>query len=312
MKKQKASDTNQWTILNLLKWATGYLKKNGIEESKTTAEILLAHSLHLQRIDLYLQHDRPLEKQELSQFKTLLKRKMQREPVAYITGDREFWSLPIAVTRDVLIPRPETERLAEAALDVIKGRTTDLGLRVLELGTGSGALIIALAFEHENVEFYASDISLKALAVAKQNATGHGLKNIQFFAGNWMAPLSTAAEGFDMILSNPPYIRRNEMERLAPEIRLYEPRSALDGGEDGLRELRHIVQNARAYLKPGGHLLLEIGYDQKADVMAIVTACGQYQSVRVFKDYGGHDRVLQLQRGAAGDKTHPSAPALHR
>ena len=296
MKKQEASRARPWTILDLLKWATGYLKKKGLEEPKATAEILLAHALHLQRIDLYLQYDRPLEPQELSQFKILLKRKINREPVAYITGDREFWSLPIAVTRDVLIPRPETERLVEAALDVIESRTRGEGLRVLELGTGSGALVIALAAQLETGAFFASDISLRALAVARRNAVAHGLNNIQFFAGNWMDPLSAAGGGFDVIVSNPPYIRREEIESLAPEIRQYEPRLALDGDEDGLRWLRHIVQNGWVYLKPEGHVLVEMGYDQKADMLAIAAACNQYKSVKVFKDYGGHDRVLQLQR----------------
>jgi len=298
MKKPEAGSNNLWTILKLLNWVTDYLKTNDIESPKVTAEILLAESLHLRRIDLYLQHDRPLDKRELSSFKILLKRKLRREPVAYIVGNREFWSLPFAVTRDVLIPRPETERLVEAALDIINASGEKENMHVLELGTGSGALIIAMASQKREHVYYASDISEKAVAVAKQNAARLGMNGLRFFVGDWTAPLSMKKSAFDMIISNPPYIPRRQIDTLSPEIRDFEPRLALDGDEDGLKCLRQIVQSAWRFLRPHGWLLLEMGYDQKKEMMAIVASCGKYDEVAVLKDYSGHDRVIQLRKTA--------------
>jgi release factor glutamine methyltransferase len=298
MKKPETGDKRLWTILKLLNWATDYFNQHDIENPKATAEILLAESLHFRRIDLYLQHDRPLHRQELSNFKMLLKRKLKREPVAYIVGNREFWSLPLAVTRDVLIPRPETERLVEAALQIIDAASGEKKIRVLELGTGSGALILALASQKGDHVYYASDISEKALTVAKQNADTLGLNAIRFFAGDWMAPLSLRKSRFDMVISNPPYIPSRQLETLSPEIRHYEPRLALDGDEDGLKCLRHIVQNGWQFLKAGGWLLLEMGYDQKNEVVKIVSSCGKYDEIMVMKDYGGHDRVIKLRKTA--------------
>jgi len=295
MKNQETSMENPWTILKLLRWATDYFNDNEIEDPKAAAEILLAESLHLRRIDLYLQYDRPLEKRELSAFKILLKRKLKREPVAYIVGQKEFWSLSFIVTRDVLIPRPETECLVEATMDIINVTGGETNIRVLELGTGSGALIISLASQKQGIDYYASDISKKALAVAKQNAVRHGLNDIHFFAGDWMDPLAAEKRCFDVIVSNPPYIPSRQIETLAPEIHRYEPLMALDGDEDGLKCLKHIVQNAWIYLKPNGWLVLETGYDQKEDMMRIVASCGKYDQVMILKDYSGHDRVIRMR-----------------
>jgi release factor glutamine methyltransferase len=298
MKNRETSIENPWTILKLLKWAADYFNDNEIDDPKAAAEILLAQSLHLRRIDLYLQYDRPLDKRELSAFKVLLKRKLKREPVAYIVGQKEFWSMPFIVTRDVLIPRPETERLVEATMDIINVTGGEINTRVLELGTGSGALIISLASQKQGIDYYASDISKKALAVARQNAAMHGVNGIHFFAGNWMDPLPAEKRCFDVIVSNPPYIPSRQIETLAPEIHRYEPLMALDGDGDGLKCLRHIVQNAWMYLKPTGWLLLEIGYDQKQDMMHIVESCGKYDQVMILKDYSGHDRVVRMRNRA--------------
>jgi release factor glutamine methyltransferase len=298
MKNRETSSEDPWTILKLLKWATDYFRDNEIDDPKPSAEILLAQSLHLRRIDLYLQHDRPLEKRELAAFKILLKRKQKREPVAYIVGHKEFWSMPFTVTHDVLIPRPETECLLEVTLDIVNATGGGENIRVLELGTGSGALIISLASQKKENDYYASDISEKALAVAKQNAVTHGLNGIHFFAGDWMEPLTAKKRFFDVIVSNPPYIPSRQIASLAPEIYRYEPLVALDGDEDGLKCLRHIVQNAWAYLKPHGWLALEIGYDQKEDMMGIARSCGKYDRIMILKDYSGHDRIIRMRRKA--------------
>ena len=301
MKNREAGSSRPWTILNLLGWATEYLDNPRIENPKVTAEILLAHCLRLRRIVLYLQYDRPLDRRELAGFKTLLKRKLAREPVAYIVGCREVWSIPLSVSRDVLIPRPETECLAEAVLEVFEGLTGRGALRVLELGTGSGALIIALAREKKGNAYCATDISPRALAVAKQNAERNGSSGVHFLAADWMAPLAEGADPFDVIVSNPPYVRRREIEDLSPEIRRYEPVLALDGGEDGLDCLRRIVPHAWSRLKPHGWLLLEIGWDQKKAVVNLAESCGKYDQIQVLKDYSGHDRIVKMRSEGPGE-----------
>jgi release factor glutamine methyltransferase len=171
-------------------------------------------------------------------------------------------------------------------------------MRVLELGTGSGALIISLASQKQKNRYFASDISEKALAVARENAIAHGLNDIHFFAGDWMRPLTDKKRFFDVIVSNPPYIPRQQIETLAPEIHRYEPLLALDGDVDGLRCLHEIVQDAWIYLKPHGWLMLEMGYDQKEDLMRIVKLCGKYDQIKIHKDFSGHDRIIQMRNRA--------------
>ncbi len=276
----------QWNILSLIKWTTDYFQSRSIESPRASAEILLAHSLRLRRIELYMRYDQPLTANELACFKALIKRRAAGEPVAYIVGEKEFWSLTLSVTKDVLIPRPETEMLVETALKILPKDTCK---RVSEIGTGSGAIILALASERPGHEFFASDYSLKALNIAKHNAKNHGL-DIRFFAGNWFAPLSEKAR-FDLIVSNPPYIPTADIETLQTEIRNFEPRLALDGGKDGLDSIRHIIENAKNHLVLGGSLMLEIGYDQKERVFAIAEMFG-YKDMYCVKDYSGHDRVV--------------------
>ena len=295
MKNRAGSSNTPWTILKLLKWATAYFKDRKIDDPKAVAEILLAQSLQLRRIDLYLQFDRPLEEKELADFKILLKRKLKREPVAYIVGQKEFWSLPFMVTPDVLIPRPETECLVEAAIDIIDALAENERIRVLELGTGSGALIVSLASQKQGNDYFASDISEKALAVARENAQVHGLTDILFFVGDWLGPLTDKRRFFDVIVSNPPYIPRRQIKTLAPEIHQYEPVLALDGDDDGLKCLKQLVETAWMYLRPHGWLMLEMGYDQKEDVMRIAESCGTYDQITTRKDYSGHERIVMMR-----------------
>ena len=285
-----------WTILKLLNWAASYFKSHDIDNPKSTAEILLSHALQLQRIDLYLQYDRPLNRDELSAFKQLVQRRRNREPVAYIVGNKEFWSLPLAVTQDVLIPRPDTECLVETALGILEHEPVGLPLRILDLGTGSGAIILSIASQCQGPVYFASDISEKATVLAKANAMENGLTHIHFFTGDWLVPLRTSAKPFDLIVSNPPYIPSGEIPSLQAEICRYEPLLALDAGADGLVCLRHLVQNVWPYLKPGGHLIMEIGYNQKNDVTALAMAAGRYEAISVRKDYGGNDRVICMRR----------------
>ncbi|MBW2433467.1 MAG: peptide chain release factor N(5)-glutamine methyltransferase [Deltaproteobacteria bacterium] len=289
----------EWTILGVLQWATTYFKRNDIDSPRATAEILLAHALAAERIDLYLHYDQPLNAKELERFKAIIKRRIKREPVAYILGCKEFWSLELAVTPNVLIPRPETECLVERALTFLSARSESGRQRILELGTGSGAILIALASENAQHIYWGTDISAAAIQIAQRNALGHGLAaNIHFLVADWFAPFAVSRDLFDMIISNPPYIRHGDLKRLQPEIQAFEPLVALDGSKDGLQCLRHIIQSAHLYLKPGGMLLLEMGHDQKAPLKQIIQHCDQYEDVAFYTDYSDYDRIVAMRKQA--------------
>lgn len=296
MKTPSATSDGQWTILKLLKWTTTYFNTHAIDNPRSTAEILLSHALGLRRIDLYLQYDRPMNADELKVFKALIKRRRNREPVAYITGSKEFWSLDFHVSEDVLIPRPETECLVEASLAVMNELGGEKLLNVLEMGTGSGAVSVALSSQQPGHRYFASDFSLKALEVARQNGQANGREDILFFAGDWLRPVKRAAAGFDLILSNPPYIPTAEIGRLQPEIHQYEPFKALDGEPDGLGCLRSIIETAPQYLRSQGFLLLEIGCGQKDAVAGIASGSGGYDQIDFLRDYSGIDRIVKLRQ----------------
>jgi release factor glutamine methyltransferase len=297
MQKPAASRSPDWTILKLLEWTTAYFKSHAIESPRAAAELLLARVLKLKRVDLYVRYDQPLIAAELAQYKKLIKRRLDREPVAYILGTKEFWSLELAVTRDVLIPRPETECLVETALAQLTKNSGHGVRRVLDLGTGCGAVILALAAEQPQHMFFASDISLKAVELARQNARSHGLEEkIQFLCGHWLQPLRSRLVFFDIIVSNPPYIKQAALRGLQPEIYLYEPLAALDGGKSGLRYLKQIITAAHMHLKIGGSLLLEIGHDQREAVADFSADVGHYENITFIKDYSGYDRVVVLEK----------------
>jgi release factor glutamine methyltransferase len=284
----------QWTIGEIVRWTVDYFKSRDIESPRASAEILLAHSLRLRRIDLYLRYDQPLLQSELSDFKHLIQQRVKHRPVAYITGRKEFWSLEFIVSEHCLIPRPETECLVEAALSILSETPSRTGSvpTILELGTGSGAIIVSLAVEKPGCMFSASDRCPHAIAVAKHNARCHGVDNrIHFFVGDWLSPLHPSA-GFDLILSNPPYISTAQIVQLQPEIQRYEPGGALDGGEEGLSCLVKIMAHAHRHLNPGGRLILEIGSDQKERVVRLGMECGHYDEPIVKKDYAGLDRIV--------------------
>ena len=295
MQNQAKSEFPEWTIIKLLRWTTSYFKSHGIDNPRSTSEILLAHTLGLKRIDLYLRYDQPLTGNELLLFKTYIKKRINKEPVAYIVGAKEFWSLDLAVTKDVLIPRPETECLVESALSLL-----ELGhgpKRILELGTGSGAIILALASERPEYIYFASDRSVKAVKLALTNAKLHHLDGkINFFTGDWLEPVKNTEQLFDMIISNPPYIRTFDIPDLQPEIYKYEPLTALDGGKDGLDSIKKIIFEAYAFLVQNGILLLEIGHDQKERIKEIIDGCDNYKDVFFNKDYSGYYRMVCMRK----------------
>jgi release factor glutamine methyltransferase len=231
-----------------------------------------------------------------SDSKPLIKRRVNGEPVAYITGTREFWSLALAVNPSVLIPRPETECLVEAVLPFLDDQA-GLPKRVLEMGVGSGAITIALAHEHPEHRYVAMDRSAAALQTARQNARTHQVDHrIDWFCGNWDAALAPDRQTFDLIVANPPYIRSRDMNGLQPEIRHHEPRMALDGSGDGLHCIRQIIDSAHRYLRAGGLIALEMGHDQMQDVQSIAGEAGHYGPPRMVKDYSGHDRVAVMEK----------------
>jgi len=291
----------EWTILKLLNWTTSFFKSHHIDSPRAAAEILLAHTLKIKRIDLYLRYDQPLNADELSDFKGLIKRRTAREPVAYITGIKEFWGRDMTVTGEVLIPRPETEILVETALSCIpdvseEGSCSEPNF-ILELGTGSGAVIISIACERVNHTYFASDISIKAVEMATKNAGYHGLENkVHFFSGDWLMPIRSSGPLFHVIVSNPPYIKCGDIHQLQPEICRYEPVKALDGHTDGLYCIRQIIDAAHPYLYDQGTLIMEIGHDQRDAVEKMAIEDGHYEAITFVKDYSGYDRVVQMRK----------------
>ena len=237
-----------------------------------------------------------LTEQQAAEFARLIELRKQGQPVAYLTGHREFWSLALAVNPSVLIPRPETECLVEAVLPFLDNPGGSPQW-VLDMGTGSGAIIIALAHEHPEHRYVGMDRSEPALNTARQNARTHQVDHcIDWFCGSWDAALAAERESFDLIVSNPPYIRRADLNDLQPEIRHHEPAAALDGNADGLAWLRLIIDSAHRHLKVGGRLALEMGCDQAADVQSLSAAVGRYHPPRILKDYSGLDRVAVMEK----------------
>ena len=285
-----------WTVLKVLQWAAAFLKERGIDSPRSTAELLLAHALNTDRVQLYVRHDQPLERPELAVFKQLLLRRLRREPAAYILGRKGFWTLDLTVTPDVLIPRPETECLVEAALAVLKKHPAGRS-RVLDLGTGSGAIVLALAVEAPEHRYFACDISPAAVGIAGRSAAQAGVSGcVQFWVAGWFSALKPGGAVFDLIVSNPPYVPSAAIDCLAPEIALHEPRLALDGDADGLRSYRALIGEAYRYLAPGGSLLLEIGADQRRAVQQLAEQAGAYEGFGWSRDYSGRDRVVWLRK----------------
>jgi len=286
-----------WTIVKLLQWTTTYFKEHDIESPRLDAELLLAFALGLTRIDLYLRHDQPLTQGELTWFRALVKRRAAREPVAYITGTKEFWELEMVVGPDVLIPRPETECVVEEILAFLKGNSDRQARRFLDLGTGSGAIALALAHSCPTALVTALDSSCRALAIADRNRRRHNLQDrVHLLAGDWLAPFSGPMARFDIIVSNPPYIPSGLIDGLQPEIVRYEPRAALDGGPDGLVCLARLIREAPSWLVSGGALFLEIGHDQYPAVQRLAAESGAYRDIACRPDYSGKDRVACLVR----------------
>jgi len=290
-----------WTVLRLIRWTSEYFADKGIDTPRLDAEVLLADMLNLSRVQLYLNFDRPLEADELAGFRERVRRRAGREPVAYITRSKEFYSLDLEVGPAVLIPRPETELLVEAAVR-FAGRRWPAAekLRLLDLGVGSGAVTLALASELTRAEIWAVDLSAAALDVARRNARRHGLEGrIKFLPGDLFEALADETVRFHLMAANLPYVPRTAWEDMSPEVREYEPRLSLDGGEDGLAVIRRAVAQAGPWLESGGLMLLEIWPTHGRKLRELAARHG-YNQVEIIKDLAGRDRVAVLVKEEHG------------
>ena len=340
----------------MLRWTTGYFRAKGVSEPRASAEVLLAHVLQMGRLELYLRYDQPLTPEELARFKALVRRRRDGEPVAYLTGRKEFWSLNFRVTPAVLIPRPETEVLVAAALKAAReflggegqgpptGETpvplapvpsptpygediVGAGLKPaptgnakqpleenknenrklktgnlwgLDVGVGSGAVVVSLAKELPEMRWLALDLSAAALAVARDNARRHGVaERIEFLRADLLTPFKPGPL-FNLVVANLPYVPRAQWLRLSREIKDYEPQEALLAGEDGLALVRPLAQQAHPYLRDGGWLALEVGEGQAKPVLDLLQETGAYDRLEAVPDYQGMQRVVRARRRFPG------------
>jgi release factor glutamine methyltransferase len=281
-----------WTVGRLLDWTAKFLADKGSEFPRLDAEVLLAHALGCKRIELYTRHDEEASEEVRQQFRGLVKKRVEGCPVAYLVGRKEFFSLELEVTPDVLIPRPDTECVVDECLRLAKDLAEPT---VLDIGTGSGNLAVAVAKRHKGARVTATDVSPGALAVAARNAAKHGVgERVSFLRGDLFAPL-TRGERFDFILSNPPYIPHADIASLAVGVRDYEPHLALDGGPSGFAMFDRLVSGAPAHLNPGGYLIVEIGSPQEVPARQRLEAHRGYDLGPTLRDSSGHPRVLRAR-----------------
>lgn len=288
-----------WTVRRILEWTTGFFTRKHVDPPRLSAELLLSHVLSIPRIKIYTDYERPLGEKELATFRELVRRATEQEPIAYLTGRAHFFNLEFEVTRDVLIPRPDTETLVENVLQFVRHQAGFESPRVLDLCTGSGCIAAAIAYHLKSAVITATEISSRAAEVARRNIDRLGLKDrVLVEEGDLFEPLSRVvdAQPFHLIVSNPPYIPTAQVQTLDRSVREYEPVQALDGGPDGLVVHRRVLAQAPARLLPGGRVYLEIAFDQAELALRIAAEHDAFDEVRVLKDFGGRDRVLSLRR----------------
>ncbi|MHC4206861.1 MAG: peptide chain release factor N(5)-glutamine methyltransferase [Planctomycetota bacterium] len=281
-----------WTIQKLLNWVTEYLSNKGIEYPRLNAELLLSHVIALKRIELYTQFDKQVPKHQLDQLHELVKRAGLHEPVAYLTGKTEFYSLELDISSDCLIPRPETELLVQRAIEFLRTRS---GIQyVCDLCTGSGCIAVTIAKNFPEARVTATDISAATLEVAAQNVEKHQLnKQVRLLCGDLFEPIiqHLDVKQFDLIVCNPPYVSTAEYEKLDKNVKDYEPASALLAGADGLDVYYRIIEKVDEFLKPGASLMLEIGYAQGPAVRKLLEQTGAFAEIKIEKDYHNNDRI---------------------
>ena len=280
----------EWTVREVLNWTRGYFEDAGIVQPRLEAEILLAHALDVERLHLYLSPDKPLTVDERAKFKTFIQQRRAGTPLQHLIGEVTFFGLRFKVRRDALIPRAETEQLLDRTLRLV---ARDQPARCLDLGTGSGVIAVCLARYLPRASVTAVEISAGALELARENAALNGVVDrVAFLESDWFANVSGS---FDLIVSNPPYVETSAIEGLAVEVRDHEPRVALDGGTDGIEQIRELVAGAGAHLERGGHLLLEIGHGQGERVQRLLIEAG-LDDVVIERDLSGLERFAVGRR----------------
>jgi release factor glutamine methyltransferase len=284
------------TVGEILQRAAQYFQDKGLENARLNAEILLGAVLDISRIDLYLKFDRPLTSQDLTAFRNLIKRRLSGRPLQYLTGQTEFYSLTFQVSSAAFIPRPETEILVGSMLDRLRQERQDP--LVADVGTGCGNIAITMAVHMPRARFYAIDRDPKALALARDNARRHGVEErIQFLQGDLLAPLEECQSRLNAVVSNPPYVATDELDRLPIEIREHEPVMALDGGTDGLEVVRRVIEEAAGSLATDGWLALEVGAGQAEPAEKLIAQMGgAYREATIIPDYAGIPRVILARR----------------
>jgi release factor glutamine methyltransferase len=283
-----------WTVGRLLTWTTDWLGKRGSESPRLDAEVLLAAVRGCQRIMLYTAFDEPVDETLRGRFRELIRRRGEGEPVAYLVGEKEFFSLPFTVTPATLIPRPETEGLVVRLLDLCKQRAV-AAPRILDVGTGSGAIAVTLATQLAAANLVATDCSEAAVAVAAANAERHGVADrVHCVAGDLLEHPATAGS-WDFIVSNPPYVREDEFSSLPPDVRLHEPRQALVGGATGCEVIERLLPTVAARLAPGGWLLIEVGPSTAAAAAGLIAATAGLVAEPTLRDAAGLPRIVQAR-----------------
>jgi release factor glutamine methyltransferase len=288
-----------WTVRRLLEWTIPFFTSKGVDSPRLSAELLLAHALGVPRIKLYTDYERVAEPRQLDEFRNLVKRAAEEEPVAYLTGKAHFFNLELEITRDVLIPRPDTETLVQHAIELLRRQPGMEAARVLDLCTGSGNIAAAIAKNVKDTTVAATEISPPAAVVAKKNIERLGLaERVTVLEGDLFEPLDQLPDRrpFQMLVSNPPYIATGQIAGLDRSVRDYEPTAALDGGLDGLSIHRRILTESPKWLVPGAQVLLEIAFDQGELAKQIATEHPEFTDARIIKDLAGNDRVWALRR----------------
>jgi len=284
-----------WTIKALLEWITPHLTDKGVDSPRLCAEFLLTEVLDMQRMDLYTQFNTIVSAEHLAILRDLVKRAGEHEPVAYLVGKSEFYSIELNIKPGCSIPRPETELLVQECIDILREHNTKQ--TILDLCTGSACIAIALAMNYKDAHITASDISAEALAIAQTNIKKHALEQrINLVHGDLFEPIDSTC--FDIIVCNPPYIAETEYKDLDKNVRDYEPKLALCAGIKGLDLYQRIIEQVHNYLKPNAYLLLEIGYNQADALENMINNTGQFKCVCIKKDFQGHTRVVIAQKNS--------------
>jgi release factor glutamine methyltransferase len=291
----ETAKTENWTLGALLNWTAKYLADKGAEFPRLDAEVLLAHAAGCKRIDLYgLRFAEEATPDVRQRYKELIRRRLEGCPVAYLVGRKEFFGLEFEVSPAVLIPRPDSEHVVTECLNFAKKLPQP---RIVDIGVGSGNLVVAVAKNHPGAQVTAIDRSRDALAVARRNSEKHGVaERIRFLEGDLFSPLASQ-ERFDFILSNPPYIPHEDLAKLPPGVRDYEPHVALDGGAGGFAVFDRLINSARTHLHPEGYLIVEIGAPQEAQAREHLARLG-YDVAPTIKDFSGHPRVPRARVGS--------------